>query len=510
MKSEYIAKILSSKKDGKRTIGTGYPIAKDLVLTARHVVIFPERNESKPIVIEWTDYNYSDDNVTEIVFDGGKECDIAILRCKIPPQVQISFSILARRFPIEHETWAGFGYPQIGKDEEAGTRKIISVLGKFHPPIATSHEITLTSESDALEKEGWRGVSGAPVFQGATLYAVIIQTPKKRKECFTAVSIPYLLKHNEKFREAIKPPIDEKIIKEQTKKLHEEIKTNIEILLESNFDLKDLRISLRLPNNEETSYSYIAEYLTKQSTRESIGTLIRILNKNSPKNTDDMQEIAGWLLLNSVDPIWWFENEPRMQEAIAEFNLKVPEYFETIISRHASQPARYTLNFNNTDKSKQSPQEKPYPKPYKEENREKKKILVLDANENATDEQLLISIYKDLWHKNQDTKDDDIKFSPKELLELIIESADGDRIINEGKLVYYLVEKHYLDLLKSKSWFHENEQMLTSCLRFICCNIDKPDNQEKPCAEGEGFVLSELAKLLQIIEPVKQNEQSQI
>jgi len=40
MHFDLIARVLPTKAQGGRTIGTGYPITKDLVLTARHVVLF--------------------------------------------------------------------------------------------------------------------------------------------------------------------------------------------------------------------------------------------------------------------------------------------------------------------------------------------------------------------------------------------------------------------------------------------------------------------------------------
>ena len=206
MDTKLIAKILPTQKDGSRTIGTGYPIAKDLVITARHVVVFAERDNNKPILVEWEDFDFRDE-VSEIIFDGGKDCDIAILKCRIPPEAHISPLVLATRSPKPHDYWASFGYPRLGKDEVLGGREKISALGKFHPCDESSHKISLTSESDALEKSDWKGISGAPVFQNRTLYAVISSTPKKRNECFTAVSIPWLLQRDEKFRELLNPQL---------------------------------------------------------------------------------------------------------------------------------------------------------------------------------------------------------------------------------------------------------------------------------------------------------------
>lgn len=194
MDSTLVAKVLPTKKDGKRSIGTGYPIAKNRLITARHVVIFEERDSSIPIVIEWPGLDHQCSKV-RVIYDGWshkEQCDIAVLECVTPPQSHVSPLILSSRLPQAHESWEGFGYPRIGRSDDASRDKI-SVLGKFHPPDQTSHKISLTSESDAVEKTGWGGISGAPVFQESKLYAVIASTPTQRNECFTAVSIPYLI-----------------------------------------------------------------------------------------------------------------------------------------------------------------------------------------------------------------------------------------------------------------------------------------------------------------------------
>lgn len=203
MDFKLIAKILPTKKDGKRAIGTGYPIGKDLVLTARHV-LFPHWSDAKKIEVEWADLNYAS-LVTEVVFDGGEACDIAVIRCNTPPQAHVSVWMLGRKIPNFNNRWDSLGYSHLGKDEDTGSRVLVSALGEFHHPNGT-HIINLTSKSDAKDKDNWKGLSGAPVFQGSTLYAVITETPEDRDECFTAVYIPHLLvdnAENAEFRQAV-------------------------------------------------------------------------------------------------------------------------------------------------------------------------------------------------------------------------------------------------------------------------------------------------------------------
>jgi len=204
MQPDLIAKILPTKAQGGRTIGTGYPITKDLVLTARHVVIFEDRDSNVPISIEWPDLKddtgkFCSSTVSEII-EFGEQYDIALLKCEVPLKARNSLPNLTQHFPAPHENWGSLGYPRIGRDD--GVRNKVSALGEFHPSDNT-HQIQLTSESDAIEKEGWCGISGAPVFNGNTLYAVISKTPSNRQECFTAVLIPWLIINRPEFSSAI-------------------------------------------------------------------------------------------------------------------------------------------------------------------------------------------------------------------------------------------------------------------------------------------------------------------
>lgn len=210
METRLIAKIKAPKKNRQCSIGTGYPISDSLLITARHVVLFEDRDCTQPIKIEWPDIKFENNEsytVTvsndDIVYDGKKKVDLALIRCRIPEHPPVSPLILSTIFPKAHDQWASYGFARIGKDQASNTREKISLLGTFHPPNSSNHKIQLKNESDALEKAGWCGVSGAPVFQGAFLYAVITETPLKRKECLTAISIPYLLNHDNKFREIV-------------------------------------------------------------------------------------------------------------------------------------------------------------------------------------------------------------------------------------------------------------------------------------------------------------------
>ncbi|MBL6988114.1 MAG: TIR domain-containing protein [Methylobacter sp.] len=208
MDSTLIAKILVPKTIGKNAIGTAYPISKDLVLTARHVVDFEGRDINRPISISWPDIadpangqqpytvTAAQDNIE--FFDG---YDIALIRCMAPPKAHISPLILSERHPIERESWKSMGYAQVGKDSDE--RKKVSAMGDIFPPDTCSHVLDLESRGDAKQKEGWKGISGAPVFRGHTLIAVLTHSPDDINERLRAVSISYLLKNHPAFKKIV-------------------------------------------------------------------------------------------------------------------------------------------------------------------------------------------------------------------------------------------------------------------------------------------------------------------
>lgn len=235
MHSRLIAKIRPLKKEQSYSIGTGYPIAPDLIITARHVV-FPHWTDTQQIELEWL----ADDlkhhaKVKSIVFDGEscEKVDIVILRFYPPLLLSISeFCPIARTSPNLDRRWDGFGFARLGKREDDGCRELISAFGEFHHPNSSSAYIGLSSKSDAIEKSNWAGLSGAPVIQDNKLYAVISSTPTNRDEYFKAVYLPYLIDKYPTFRAAIGLTIQD----EQWQRFKLEQKKAIEGFISRSFD----------------------------------------------------------------------------------------------------------------------------------------------------------------------------------------------------------------------------------------------------------------------------------
>jgi len=178
--------------------------------------------------------------------------------------------------------------------------------------------------------------------------------------------------------------------------LHTKIITEIIRVLSGNHDLLSELINV-LQLAAGATDSDIATYLVKQCiTGDAISKLAKIslnLEKQMSSNANrwqqylhDVEQLCGWLLINSVDPEWWLQNEQRLEKAAHEsvtniWELDARAYIEIIISRSLLQQAKFTLD-RNGDVVPASDIHNP---------------MLFDAvSPDASDIQLLSEIYKEL------------------------------------------------------------------------------------------------------------------
>ncbi|WP_020560739.1 serine protease [Thiofilum flexile] len=489
MDTRLIAKVLSTDKDGECSVGTGYPIAENLLITAWHVVVFAERDESIPIRLEWPDLGYEDAEA-EIIYAGGSlECDIAVLKCKTPPNMQLLPSLLARRMPKEHEPWATRGYPRFSKSlDTGGKRKLSPAMGTFFPPDQNCPKSHLLSQGNPLEKGDWSGISGAPVFHEETLYGVISSVPTQVDERFTVILIPWLLQGDNapKFQQAIQVATDAAIAKLSAylnRLLIAEIAR--EIAKPGAALLDKFRGHFERQND---SAGDIAAYLVDGKQIDSVqqaiiqlnqmSTKLRLWGKDNPVGwkyyLQQIETICGWLLLKTISPQWWLQHAEDFQgkkgsTLTHQVVLESPAYIEVLVSRSFGQPARYTLDKYHK------------PRPYDDEY----DILLFDANAcNAVNYELLIPVLKDLYHNPPSIRD----YGNSDLEDLLSDIEDAALGLVEargGKIIYYLVSNDYLMLLREQHWFPKAEKRLSPCIRFICCGSAGDNHHHSPCVESE-------------------------
>ena len=195
----------------------------------------------------------------------------------------------------------------------------------------------------------------------------------------------------------------------------------------------------------------------------------------------DAEKLCGWLLLNSVDHIWWFHNAIKLEKTVKtslsnRVDLQDKKYMEVVISRTLFKAAHYSLYPDG--------QPKPAGKEYN--------VMCFDGfSAKAKKEELLICLYEDLYHNSPSSKT-----SQTEILTNIINRAIANHNVT-GKPVYYLVSVDYLVMWESMAEEDSEIKKLTGYLQFICCENSAKPNQGK-ANKDQSLLLNEVALLLSL------------
>lgn len=168
MNDKYLVQIYANTDNGTKYIGTGYAINDGIILTANHVVYFPNRAANPQLKMVWTELDNHEIEFTDndIVFNNAI-LDIAIIhydstKLKLkPPKIKLATVIAI------YANWSSRGFLKAGT--EGNTRTDKGIIGKVAG--IKKHEIELHSEVKVIEKDGWSGLSGSPVFIDIRLVA---------------------------------------------------------------------------------------------------------------------------------------------------------------------------------------------------------------------------------------------------------------------------------------------------------------------------------------------------
>ena len=111
--------------------------------------------------------------------------------------------------PSSNTQWETRGFPKAGKVENIRREQLgftVNREGMKNDSIIELHT-TVNLNPDLFKTDnGWGGLSGAPVFLGNQLVAVITDKYITLDSYFYAVSIPYLLRNNDAFKKAVGCP----------------------------------------------------------------------------------------------------------------------------------------------------------------------------------------------------------------------------------------------------------------------------------------------------------------
>jgi hypothetical protein len=176
---EIFVPITQPPNEGK--IGTGYPVAKDRILTARHVLLPPNRDPAKPIEIRWHHQPVATRRWIEVpdqdvLWPGDEHCDAAVFACAFPPDAR-PWGVLSIESPRPSE-WESEGFPDVGKRDD-DSRVATAMRGHIHRAAKTAEfvalDLTVGADCDALHQ----GASGSPVMSDWKLLGVIVECPPR-------------------------------------------------------------------------------------------------------------------------------------------------------------------------------------------------------------------------------------------------------------------------------------------------------------------------------------------
>lgn len=508
--NQWLVQIYATDNAGYPCIGTGYAIGHGLILTSRHVVLFPERAENPELKLVFAEKDaqgqlvvkdknpvYDRDNAIrftdeDIVFKGDDETDLVVICC---PQ-KLDFDVPELKLatanpPLSDTAWHTRGFPRAGRVAD-GRRDSLGFSGTLQG-MKTEQLFELYSSAglDGNEPDnGWGGLSGSPVMVDGQLVAVITDQHKKVEKYFHAVAIPALARKNEAFRQAVR--LDANAVAESmVAELHAKIISEISPVLSNNRSFsKCLNHELGIASNAAADDT--AKQLLKRSTGEAISKLTAVtLNQKTQlaatpdrweSHLYDLEQICGWLLINSVEPQWWLDNLPQLEKTAQEEVLNTLEledkaYSEVIISRSVLQAAQYTLN-RDSDPVPASESHNP--------------MLFDGINTDATEPQLLSKIFKELRGMGMEENDPDPDQNPDFLLKGIAKTARALCDARGRKLIYYIVSESQFNLLKTMPHFQEK---LAGHLQFICCNTQPSSSAS---SEDQELLLEKLAVILRL------------
>jgi len=176
----FVPEVGTDGKEGQ--IATGYPVARDRILTARHA-LFPEgpgRDPKRPIEVRFrcpgVDPIWRPLTAYTVVWDS-QRWDLVLLACELPQGLGPWWGFPSEERPQPNAPWYGSGFPRIGGKRD-GERVSFGVGGTVKPMLATDERLQVDETAGPKDADAWKGASGAPVFMDRRIIGVILSVPE--------------------------------------------------------------------------------------------------------------------------------------------------------------------------------------------------------------------------------------------------------------------------------------------------------------------------------------------
>jgi hypothetical protein len=188
-------------------IATGYPIARDRILTARHPLYpddGPARDPSHPIEVRWRCPDADGDwqPVRAIAWENAR-WDLALLDCPLPPRVAANPGFPCESPPDDGMRWTSVGFPRVA-GRRNDRREPFNMQGHVYSALTGAERFAVSEEAGPSREDAWKGASGAPVFVDWRILGVIVSVPADLSaKRLDAVPLWRVLREEPAFREQI-------------------------------------------------------------------------------------------------------------------------------------------------------------------------------------------------------------------------------------------------------------------------------------------------------------------
>ena len=201
MNKDLLVEIFVPTQGDEGLIATGYPVAKDRILTAAHVL--DDATDPNAIEVRW--YNQEGParewrNINEIVC-GGEDLDAALLDCTFPEGIYPGGSLSARR-PRDDMRWISEGFLRAGKVGD--NRDPISLQGGVHSKGSHSPWFEVGVDYPPGKAQDFQGASGSPVFVKGSIIGIIQSCPQNFQGRRLRVTSVWFLLEEEDFCEDVR------------------------------------------------------------------------------------------------------------------------------------------------------------------------------------------------------------------------------------------------------------------------------------------------------------------
>ncbi|MEM7394006.1 MAG: serine protease, partial [Verrucomicrobiota bacterium] len=173
---DFLVQVFARSADGRTALGTAYPVGRDCLLTARHVVC-PDGQPAEEIEIRWKHVDQDSEwREARIAWDEKHlDLDAVLLVTPTPFPEGVKPGLLSDEPPADLEAWSSEGFAVAGKKDGAWSG--VSLSGAMYSSASSNNLFELGVDYHTEQSGGWKGASGSPVTSRGRIVGILSQCP---------------------------------------------------------------------------------------------------------------------------------------------------------------------------------------------------------------------------------------------------------------------------------------------------------------------------------------------